>query len=376
MRYISHFFTVLLGLIVIGLGKFFDAFGIHFPIVASLGTAIADLWTPDVWIPGLAEQSTVRPSLINSGIAVRNAQLTEVASGGGITANVPFFKEPNFADEIQVQGTAPTKNVLTSGKQIAPILNRVSASSYEALAGGVSGTDPVAYALNVMAGIRLRQRQTALLNILRGVFGNAAAPNAGSAAFKANRSDIFLEAGASPAAGQLFSSDAFIDALSLLGEAGDEVATDGVIVCHSLIAAGMLKGDDIDYFRTSEGLPMLRRYKGMAVFVSDLLKRAGGTSGSVYDTYAFLPGAVGTGDKPQTNVIGDVASLTTKDEASTNTNEIYDRTRFVLHPQGAKWTGTPAGQSATNAELATEGNWALAYGDVKNVRMVCLRTNG
>lgn len=138
----------------------------------------------------------------------------------------------------------------------------------------------------------------------------------------------------------------------------------------------MLKQDDITYLKSSEGNIIMRLYKGIPLYISDLLVRNGGTSGKVYDTYIFVPGAIGMGDKMQTDKVGDIASLTKKEDAGPNTVSFFDRNRFVLHVQGTKWVGTPAGQSASNAELATEGNWTLAYGDAKNVGVCCLRTNG
>lgn len=338
-------------------------------------TTISDLWTPAVWIPGLAERSTVRPSLINSGIAARNPEIESAASGGGTQANIPFLKTPNFDDEIQAQNTDITINAIGSGLQVAPILNRGSGLGSEALAGAVSATDPVGFVLDSIADLRLRQRQKTLLNILRGVFGFAAAPGAGSAAFKAMRSDIFIEAGATATAANLFSSDAFIDVAGLFGELGDLLER-GAVVAHSKVVSAMKKQDDVTTIRDSEGKIVMHTYKGLPLFVSDLLVRAGGTSGFVYDTYLILPAAVATGEKPQVNQVGQTASLLMHENAIKNQVAVLDRNRFILHPQGAKWQGTPAGNSATNAELATEGNWALAFGDVKNVGIACLRTNG
>jgi hypothetical protein len=378
MKIVAHYLMVFFGLLVLGMARAMEScFGVS-PIAFAIveGTTIADLWVPDIWIPGMAERALRRPSLINSGIVVRAPDLDAVASGGGQAANIPFLKEPDYDDEVQEEDKEPTVNKITSDKHVAPILNRVSATGHHALAGAVSGTDPVQFALNALAGVRLRQRQKTLLNILRGVFGNAAGPDAGAAALKALRKDIFIEAGAGAGAANLFSSDAFIDTLGLYGEVSDELAQRGVIVCHSKIASAMLKADDIDYFKTSEGAPLARRYKGMQIYISDLLTRAGTASGSVFDTYVFLPGAVAMGDKPQTSKIGEVSSLTQKADAGPNSVKTYDRTRFVMHVQGTRWKGVPVKQSASNAELATEGNWELAFGDVKNVSVCCLRTNG
>ena len=59
-----------------------------------------------------------------------------------------------------------------------------------------------------------------------------------------------------------------------------------------------------------------------------------------------------------------------------NNWSIYDRTRFLLNPNGAKWVGTPAAQSATNAELQTVANWNLALTAATRSGMVMFRCNG
>lgn len=384
-------FTALAAVLVVGLLAIGSTFGVKCAVVAYLGanalcsplmsfslgahTSIADLWTPAVWIPGIAERLTTRKSLINSGICVRNPYTAEAVAGPGTKVEVPFIREVHVDDAPQQENNDVTVSSLASGKQTIAILNRRWAVGATALSKAVSGADPLGSAFNFMADNRLRQRQKTLLSILRGVFGNAAAPGAGAAAFKAMRRDIFLEAGAAPAAGQLFSSDEYIKSLGLMGEVKDML--DGcVIVCHSAIEQAMLLQDDITVVRDSEGKPRIQTYKNAPVFVSDLLYRAGATSGMVYDTYIFAPGAVAYDEAPQTSNVGDVASLVKIEDGKQNNVAFADYTRFCMHPQGASWAGAPAGQSATNAELATEGNWTLALNDIKNARIVCLRTNG
>jgi hypothetical protein len=63
-------------------------------------------------------------------------------------------------------------------------------------------------------------------------------------------------------------------------------------------------------------------------------------------------------------------------DAAKNNIALYDRTRFLMHVVGTKWKGSPAGQSATNAELATAGNWELAYTSAARVPAVRIQTNG
>lgn len=339
-------------------------------------TAIADLWVPSIWMPGLAERLTKRKSLINSGILLPDERFTEVANGPGTKAEIPFLKEPDIADAIQAENSDLTISNLVAGSQVCTILNRRMGVGATALSRAVTGTeDPVTAALNFITDIRLRNRQATLLSQLRGVFGFAAAPGAGAAAFKPLRRDIFSETGAAPTSEKLFSSDEYIKTLGLFGETMDDL--EGFrIVCHSDIGTAMLLQDDIAFIEDSQGKKIVTHYKGAQVFYSDLLVRAGGVSGKVYDIYVFRPGSVAYGEKKQSNQVGEVATFYKIEDQSKNNVGFADYTRFVMHPQGATWKGVPAGQSATNAELATEGNWELALADVKNVRIACLRTNG
>lgn len=345
------------------------------PVALYAHTTVANLWTPAVWLKGLVERLTTRLSLINSGILVTHPDIKAAAEGGGVAVEIPFVQEPNIADSPQQENNALTISNLASGRQTAAVLNRRWGIGATALSKGVSGIDPLASALDMITDIRLRQRQTTLLSILRGVFGFSDGPGAGTAAFKPLRRDIFSETGASPTADKLFSSDEYVKTLGLMGEVKDTL--DGcVIVCHSAIEQAMTLQEDIATVRDSEGKARVIMYKGAKVFVSDQLVRAGTTSGFVYDTYIFNAGSVAYGEKDQTSEVGDIATFYPIVDTSFNNKGFADYTRFILHPQGAKWGGTPAGQSATNAELATAANWTLAFADAKNAKIVCLRTNG
>ncbi len=115
--------------------------------------------------------------------------------------------------------------------------------------------------------------------------------------------------------------------------------------------------------------------------MSNLLVRAGAASGYVFDTYIFSPGVIAWGEKAQKDgttmsLVADAAALTLYSDPRLNQSELYDRSRFLLHLNGMRWGGNPGGQSASNAELATAGNWTLDYATADRVGVVCLRSNG
>lgn len=337
-------------------------------------TAISDLWTPDVWIPGVAEEVVQQPSIINSGVVVRDPRFDAEAAGPGTKASIPFFQEPNYDDQIQAEPDNPTINAITGDVQISPIMNRVSTLGHGALAGAVSGSDPVAYALQVIARQRLRQRQKTLVNVLAGVFGTS-----GSGALAAHRNDNFVEVVGNQTSAHFLTSTMFNNATALLGENKDKLAMGGGVLVHPDVETNLLNQDDIDYVKDSEGRVILTLYKGIPLYRSSLLRRAGTTSGYVYTSYVFGPRAIAMGDKPQISQAGlpdSVASLVAKIDEHANSWTLYDRTRFVMLPAFCAWGGTPSGQSATNAELATEGNWSLVADDIDNVPIVQIKTNG
>jgi hypothetical protein len=345
---------------------------------------ISDLWTPAVWIEEIAEKQATFPSAMNSGIVTRSDKLSEIATGPAQSANIPFFKDiTDQADEIQVENTAPsTDNGQPGGVMVAAVLNRQTKNSATALSAQVSGSDPVGQIASQLAARRLKQRQSTLIAILRGLLGGGATALNGACPLSAVRfggtsAEIFIEAGATATAANKISADVFIRTKALLGELADDLKG-GVFLCHPDIKAA-LEILDVNGFKTGKpsDLPFsITTYRDVPVFTSSALVRAGTTSGYVYDSFLVANGVVGLGEKPQAGDSIDVASLQYYADKDKNNEAIYDRTRFLMHINGTKWVGTPAGQSATNAELQTVGNWNLVFQTANRCGVTMLRTNG
>ena len=358
-------------------------------------TNIAALWTPDIWIRTLNEKMNTLPSLISSPIVKRTPEFDALAAGGGTQVHLPYFRDiSDQADAPQVEGAQPTLQGLGSGLQIAPIMNRESGLGATALAAVIigAGETPVEGIVSQLAVRRQKQRQVTLVSILRGIFGFNNQPNdqgaAKAAALAAVRNDIFSENGANPASNALISPFNFADTIAKLGELADTTLGGGILM-HPLIRAALIKQDQISFKHYSEQAGtlitgdagktvQLEYYKGYRVFVSNLLFRAGANSGYVFDTYIFAPGVFAWGEKPQVDgtQIVDVASLSFFNDPRINQSEIYDRSRFLLHPNGVRWIGAPAGQSAANSELILASNWQLDYITADRCGIVCLRSNG
>lgn len=347
-------------------------------------TRISDLFTPDIWGDGLREQMAKLPSIVNSPVFARTPRLAAIASGPGTTVNIPYWKDITDAggEEIQVEATAPTSIAnITASKMVGVMCNRVKKFGAESLAEQVSGGDPVGEFLMQLGDDRLKRRQTTLIGQLRALFGTGSqTPDQAQGILRACRLDYFLEDGSAPTTDQLIDADKVIYTIATLGERRGQLQNGGIFM-HTQIRAA-LEILDKESFKSGveSGLPFqFETYRGIPVYVSDSLSRAGATSGTVYDTYILAPGFVGYGEKPQAPDTGetiDAATLQMRADKDTNTNLIWDRTRFLMHVNGTKWTGTPAGSSPTDTELATYSNWALVAQSAGRLGGCVLRTNG
>lgn len=334
-------------------------------------TAISNLWSPAIWIKGTNEAARTLPGLISSQVVAQGGLFDTIASGAGTAANVPFFKDlTDTAEGIQVELTAPTINNHTSGTQIFPILNREVSFGSGALAAAVTGEDVVGDITRQLGLARQKRMQVTMLNILNGLFAFAS----GTAALAATRNAIHTETGNSAVAANLWSTAAFNNTAALLGELQGNLQG-GAIFVHPIVRAAMLTADANSFERVSRGDLMIERYRGLDVYVSNGLSRAGTTNGTVYGTYILAPRSVALGMKPQTSGV-DASSLQFYNRPDINDYQVYDRTRYVIGVAGTAFTGTPSGQSATNAELATASNWALRYGSADRCGVALLMTNG
>jgi hypothetical protein len=145
-----------------------------------------------------------------------------------------------------------------------------------------------------------------------------------------------------------------IDAMYLMG---DHVSELGGIACNSAVMAKLTKLNLIETVRAADSPLEYKFFMGKPVIVDDAIKA---TSGA-HPIYFFGNGSIAFNEDT------DGIELTETDRDKVGGNDILvTRRAFIMHPRGLSWTGTAAGATPTNAELATPGNWTLAD-NIKNV---------
>jgi hypothetical protein len=313
-------------------------------------TTISDLLTPAIWADYGVLRAAVLSALWQSGIVSNVADPATGAplalpSGGG-TVNMPFFNDLTGALQNLSGSTALTVNGIGAGADIAAVIGRGNAWGVNDLAGVLSGGDPVRAIMDLLAEYWAREMQVELINLLAGVFA--------AASMSGNISDI--SAGASEAV-RAINQNTFIDACQKLGDQKDRVVA---VAMHSATEAYLAKQQMIVYETTADKEPMIRRYLGKRVIVDDGLPVSSGT----YTSYIFGEGAIGYVE----DVVGDQDLETDRDILAGDT-VMTMRRRFLMHPRGVKWIGTPAAEFPSRTELAVGTNWERVY-DAKQIRIV------
>lgn len=305
---------------------------------------ISDILTPQVWNQYGSSLSTEQSVFWQSGI-VSSMEGVALPNGGG-SINIPYFGDLTGDAEVLSDSDALTPGNITAAKQVAVIIGRGRAWGTNDLAAVFAGADPAAAILSRVAAYWTRQMQSELLNVLSGVF--AAASMSGLV------SDISV--GASEEL-RCFNANTFIDATQKLGDAKSSVSA---IAMHSATEAYLAKAQMIEYETTALKSDRMPYYMGKRVVIDDGLPVSAGT----YTSYIFGTGAVGYAEA----VIGKNDMETDRDILA-GEDVFTMRRRFILHPRGLRWQGTPAGDFPTKAELATGTNWVRAF-DVKQIPIV------
>ena len=332
-------------------------------------TALADIIIPTEFEKYAIERTAQLSAFVQSGIVENAPEFDALAAGGGREVKMPFWKDLTATRQLLADNASLAVNKITSDQDIARIQNDAQVWSVNHLAKVVSGDDPLQAIVDLVGDYWARTDQSLVISSLKGIF--AAASMAG------NKLTIAAEATGSVAAATQLNGSTFVDATVKLGDRGDRLTA---IAMHSATEAALRKLDLIDFVPDSEGKAQIKTFQGRRVIVDDTMPvRNGTTSGLVYTSYLFGPGAFGKGtsaleSEPLQGGFGTEGVEIARVPLDSDT-VLINRRRYILHPRGVKFTSASvAGDSPTNAELETGTNWTRVF-ENKNVRMVAIDHN-
>jgi hypothetical protein len=326
-------------------------------------TKVSDVIVPSVFAPYAIQKTTELSEIVQAGIAGLDAEFDQIAGGGGKTANLPFWKEPTGDSEVLSDSAGMTVDRITAGQDVCAIHNRGKLWGTNILAKLLSGDDPAEAIANFVGGFWARDLQRIMLKILDGLFDNT-----NGVLRTTHRLNIYQDvvAGSITDAMRL-TGDTFVDGLQKLGDANPKLTA---VAMHSDVEALLKKRDLIDFLPDSTGKAQLRIFQGRRVVVDDGCPKVTGTNSPAYTSYLFGDGAFALGN----GALESEDAVETDRDITNSDTLLANRKRFIFHPRGVGWIGTPAGASPTNAEMAVGTNWQKIYDD-KNIRVVAVRHN-
>lgn len=343
-------------------------------------TQIADVVVPQIFTPYTQQITKEKSKLIQAGVLVSDSELDSKLAGGGLTFNVPSFKDLLGSDVENVStddtSTSTPKKTGTS-KEIAVRLSRNQSWSSMDLTADLAGADPMQSIANRVGYYWARRLQAAYVATVQGIFADNAAAPAGT---EHVQNDMTLDiSGASYSAGVTdFNASGFIDACVTMGDSMDDLTA---IMVHSIVYARMLKNNLIDFIPDSQGNPTIPTYLGRTVIVDDGLPNPAGagaatTASGIFHTWIMGAASVRLG----TGQARTPTEVQRKPEQGNGAGEevLYNRVEWAIHVNGHAYVGTSPNGGPSNAtssnNLANATSFQRVWPERKMIRIARLIT--
>lgn len=330
---------------------------------------IADIYNPLVFSAAEQEAQTELNAFMASGVMVEDPRLTAMATVGGNIGELPFFKplgtqEPNYSNDVT--GDSSTPNKITTAIMKYRLASQNQSWSTMDLAVDLALADPVQAITNRTGAYWSTTNERRLIQSTMGILNDNVANDSGDMVV-----NIATDAAGAPAAGELVSNDAILDAQQT---AGDHQSGFSAIAMHSVVYNRLRKQQLIDFIRDADNNTLFQMYGNLRVIVDDSLSAVAGTNRVTYTTVIFGNGAVASG-MGKTKVPSELDRDPEKGNGG-GQETLYSRRADIIHPLGFEFTSSSvAGQSANLAELATAANWNRVW-NRKSVPLCFLQTNG
>lgn len=348
-------------------------------------TRVADVVVPEIFTPYTQQLTEQKARIIQSGLAVRDPAIDILLAGGGITFNVPSFRDLdddaervsndssavfNTADSsanAAGSGTSPERPPnplkIQTAQEVAVRLSRNNSWSSMDLTAALAGADPMEAIADRVAYYWTRRLQAAFIATWKGVIADNVANDSND-----YENDI---SGASFVDGVTnFSAEAFLDAAVTMGDSMEDLTA---VVVHSIVYNRMQKNNLIDFIPDSEGRVNIPTFLGREVIVDDGVPR----TGNVYDTWLFGGGATRLG-------VGQAKMPTEVERKAGGGNGggqeiLYNRVEWTIHPVGHAFTGTapnggPSNTGTAGDDLDEAGSWNRVYPERKQIKFARLVT--
>lgn len=336
-------------------------------------TQVSDVIVPEIFSPYVQQMTEEKTRLISSGVLVRDAALDEFLMGGGLTFNVPSWRDlVNDADNVStdqdlgVNDSVPKKT--SAANEVGVRLSRNQSWSSADLAQALAGSDPMQSIANRVATYWMRRLQAAFIATITGVFADNAAAPVGTEHVQNDMTNDISGAGFVDGVTN-FSAEAFLDAAVTMGDSMEDLSA---VMAHSIIYNRMQKNNLIDFIPDSQGVVNIPTFLGRRVIIDDTMP----ITGSVFQTWLFGAGSVRLG--VGTPRVPTEVEREPKAGNGGGLEILYNRVEWAIHPVGHGYAGTAPNGGPSNAatanNLAHADSWVRAYSERKQIKISRLIT--
>lgn len=350
--------------------------------MASGVTELSDVIVPEVFSAYIQQRTEEKSEIIQSSLAVVDSAVSAMLAGGGLTFNMPSFKDLDNDDDLVSSDTGAdsTPNKIGTAQEIAVRLSRNNSWATADLVSDLIGVDPATAIGNRVADYWTRRLQRIAVATMMGIFAdNDAAPSGGDTHTQYDLTNDIK--GVGYVAGVTdFSAEAFIDTTTLMGDAANGLTT---VLMHSVVYNRALKNNLIDFAPDSEGRPTIPTFLGRRVVQDDGLPNPAGagaaqTASGIYHTWLAGSGILRMGvGSPKVPV---EVERDAKANNGAGEEVLHTRKQWCLHPTGHAFigslTGAPGGPSnaSTSNNLAHAGSWRRVFPERKQIKLARLIT--
>jgi hypothetical protein len=335
-------------------------------------TRLSDVIVPQIFTPYKQELTEEKTAFVASGAMVRDAAIDQLLDGGGLTFNVPSFKDLD-SDVENVSSDDPAVNSLPkkigTAIEIAVRLSRNNSWSSMDLNQALISVDPMKAIADRVAFYWARRLQAATIATIKGLLADNDAAPTGSDTHTLGDLKRDVSGGAFIPGVTNFTAEAVLDAAVTMGDSMGDLS----LVCmHSIVYARAQKNNLIDFIPDAMGVVNIPTFLGRRVVVDDGMPAAA----NIYETWLFGAGALRLGaGAPK------VPTETRREPSAGNGGGqelLYDRVEWAIHPAGHAYIGTaPSGgpdNTATANNLAAAGSWSRRFPERKQIKFARLIT--
>lgn len=355
-------------------------------------TQVTDVIVPEIFTPYIQQLTEEKARLVQSGILVRNPAIDLMLAGGGLTFNVPSFRDlDNDDDNVSTDDVSDSLDrtvaadwpdprldseplKITADQEIAIRLSRNNSWSSADLTAQLAGADPMESIASRVAFYWARRLQAAFIATYQGVSKDNGIADSGD--YANDISGVGFVDGVTN-----FSAEALLDAAVTMGDSMEDLT--GIMV-HSIVFNRMQKNNLIDFIPDARGEVQIPTFLGREVIVDDSMPTGtssvlgDGTAGEagIFETWLFgsAQGQLGVGSAK-------VPTEATRLPAAGNgggQEVLYSRVEWTIHPTGHAYIGTAPNGGPGNGVSANDLNintsWNRVYPERKQIKFARLVT--